>query len=120
MVKLLKNQTIKQQIGVYLLSKDPKSNADINDIFMDRTGSSLRLTVYGKNLMNTQFDSYEFSIQQHTKISVGRLVSLSKEMTAPYYLKITKASSKIILYSKDDAIILKLSGGFENWITQFS
>lgn len=72
-------------------------------------GDSLRLTYMGLVAMNKLFTSYQFPVP--VTIKSRHQMALSK-LVYPYYF----TSSRLVLFSDSDAMVIKLSGNIENFL----
>ncbi len=86
------------------------------DLFYNTNGKGLRLTRLGYELLQHDFDCYPYPIEKAIKVKVKHILALDAEMQWPYYL----SSKQIVLFSEDDSVIMKLVGGYENWIASVS
>jgi len=105
--------SIHDQIYNYLLQT--YSDAVVKhprQIFYNYQRQGLRLTKFGHQLMRQEFDHYEFVIDRDQKITAGDLLRLDRGMQWPYYIH----RDILVLYSEDDATIIKLVGGYQNWV----
>ncbi len=82
------------------------------DLFYNIKGKGLRLTRLGYELLRNEFDFYPHPIEKDIKVKVKHILALDAEMQWPYYL----SNKQIVLFSEDDSVIIKLVGGYENWI----
>lgn len=84
------------------------------DIFYNTKNKGLRLTPLGFKLLKYEkFEYYEFPIEKEIKVTARHILALDAEMQWPYFLN----SKKIVLFSEEDSVVLKLVGGYENWIS---
>lgn len=105
-IELLQGYILRQ-----LQEKYPSENLTVYRIFLNY--STLRLRPLGNVLLSKLYDSYPFKMEKTQKIKSRQLVSLYNKMKYPYFLN----KQKIVVYSEQDAFILKL-GGFDAW-TEF-
>ena len=82
------------------------------DIFYNTKKKGLRLTPLGYQLLKRDYDYYPFPIEKESKVTVRHILALDAEMNWPYYL----TSKRLVLFSDEDSVILKLVGGYDNWI----
>lgn len=82
------------------------------DIFYNTKKKGLRLTPLGYQLLKREYDHYPFPIEKESKVTVRHILALDTEMNWPYYL----TPKQLVLFSDEDAVILKLVGGYDNWI----
>lgn len=88
-----------------------------NDIFISSSNDDkhLRLTAFGKNVMEKHFTAYTISLDTKTKQETGtQLITLDKYLSTPYYIK----NGNLILFEESVAAELILIGGdFDLWVS---
>ena len=74
--------------------------------------TGVRLTKYGLTLMEKSFTCYNFKLENF-KLSNKAVVKLDQTMQWPYFVD----NKKLVLFSENDSIILKLKGqNLEKWL----
>jgi len=76
--------------------------------------AALRLSYYGYIQCKDIFTSYSFNLDDSIKSK--HLINLSKVMNYPYYLN----THKLILFSKSDSMMIKLSGSVNIFLESIS
>lgn len=105
--------SIHDQIFTYLKDKYGEGvDMRPRDIFYNTRKKGLRLSSLGYQLLKREYDFYAFPIEKESKVTARHILALDAEMKWPYYL----SSKQIVLFSEEDAVILKLVGGYDNWI----
>ena len=79
----------------------------VHDIFYNIF--SIRLTTNGKNKFVKLYDNWTFEVD--SKLKSWQLTDLFRKMIYPYYLD----NSKLILFSEEDAFMVKLAG-IDGWL----
>ena len=79
----------------------------VHDIFYNIF--SIRLTTNGKNKFVKLYDNWTFEVD--SKLKSWQLTDLFRKMIYPYYLD----NSKLILFSEEDAFMVKLAG-MDTWL----
>ena len=114
-----------QEITQFLqeqIDADSDANPEVQKVFGDRQWTSaeffqqpnsLRLRLAGHQLLKLYFDHEEFLLDRELKAS--ELLILSNNMNAPFF--ITKR--KIVLYSNEHIVMLKLAGDVTSWLKLF-
>ena len=106
--------SIHDQIVDYLLTKYGEGiDMRPRDIFYNTRKKGLRLTSLGYQLLRREYDHYPFPIEKESKVTARHILALDKEMQWPYYL----TQKQIVLFSEEDSVVLKLVGGYDNWIS---
>lgn len=84
----------------------------VNDFF--QMEDSMRLRPLGVQLLKIFFDSEEF---EHVRdFHVGEILTLSEKLNAPFYI----IKNKLILFSSDQTIMLKMTGDISLWLELMS
>jgi len=78
-----------------------------------QTEDSLRLRPAGHTLLKLYFDHEEFEMDRELK--AGEILILSKRMNAPFFVH----KRKIVLYSNEIIVMLKLAGDVTSWLKLF-
>lgn len=105
--------SIHDQIFTYLENKYGEGlDLRPRDIFYNTEKKGLRLSSLGYQLLKREFDCHTFPIDKESKVTVKHILALDSQMIWPYYL----TSKQIVLFSDEDAVFLKLVGGYDNWI----
>jgi len=105
-------ESLQYQIAIKLIEKhETLRQYDTMDVcymlfknlqISDNVCSGLRLTKLGNTLLSKEYDKYTFPVSEglHNRL----LLKLHEKMQWPYFLQ----GKKLILYSEDDAMWLKL------------
>lgn len=105
-MEMTRVESIQTQI-VTTLNNMSSVEITTEDIFYNKF--TIRLTTNGKTRFIKLYDNWEFQLE--SKIKSGQLIDLFRKMSYPYYLSTTK----LILFSEEDAFMVKLAG-IDGWL----
>lgn len=109
-----------QPIKISLFAEIRKNNAEYEESDDDQLNAyffyhpqNLRLSLTGFIIVKKTFTAYSFELPSTTKTKHRQALS---HLEYPYFL----TNKRLVLFSEMDAMMIKLSGGVENFLENYS